>query len=204
MTRQEAIRWIQLDIDMAKFDPSTGEEANLNDDARKVIEAQEMAIEVLKANGTDINVGSTDAISRQAAIDALDKRFDDVPMELTTETLLLRKDLREVIPSAQPEERTNEHTKTHACDLISRQAVLSLPKSTTKTLGGEIVSESVEISDIEELPSVQPEPTRGEWEIYEISPFDGEGCRCSECRFEGVPYWNFCPNCGADMRGEKE
>jgi hypothetical protein len=43
-------------------------------------------------------------------------------------------------------------------DLISRQAVLSLPKNTTKTLGGEIVSESVEISDIEELPSVQPEP----------------------------------------------
>ena len=43
-----------------------------------------------------------DLISRQAAIDALDKRFDSIPMEQTTEILLLRKDLRD-LPSAQPE-----------------------------------------------------------------------------------------------------
>ena len=41
-----------------------------------------------------------DCISRQAAIDALDKRFDSIPMEQTTEILQLRKDLRE-LPSAQ-------------------------------------------------------------------------------------------------------
>ena len=45
-----------------------------------------------------------DLISRQAAIDALDKRFDSIPMEQTTEILLLRKDLRN-LPSAQPEQR---------------------------------------------------------------------------------------------------
>ena len=43
-----------------------------------------------------------DTISRQAAIDALDKRFDSIPMEQTTEILQLRKDLRE-LPSAQSE-----------------------------------------------------------------------------------------------------
>ena len=43
-----------------------------------------------------------DLISRQAAIDALDKRFDSIPMNQTTEILLLRKDLRD-LPSAQPE-----------------------------------------------------------------------------------------------------
>lgn len=48
MTREEAINWIRLDIEMAKFDPSTGEEAYLNEDAKKVIEAQEMAIEALR------------------------------------------------------------------------------------------------------------------------------------------------------------
>jgi len=48
----------------------------------------------------DTNVG--DPISRQAAIDALDKRFDSIPMNQTTEILLLRKDLRE-LPSAQQE-----------------------------------------------------------------------------------------------------
>ena len=45
---------------------------------------------------------TNDLISRQAAIDALDKRFDSIPMEQTTEILLLRKDLRN-LPSAQPE-----------------------------------------------------------------------------------------------------
>jgi len=41
----------------------------------------------------------SDYISRQEAIDALDKRFDSIPMEQTTEILLLRKDLRN-LPSA--------------------------------------------------------------------------------------------------------
>lgn len=44
-----------------------------------------------------------DLISRQQAIDALDKRFDDVPMELTAEILRLRRDLRELPSSVQPE-----------------------------------------------------------------------------------------------------
>ena len=48
MTNEEAINWIRLDIDMTKFDPSTGEEAYLNDEAKKVIEAMEMAIDVLE------------------------------------------------------------------------------------------------------------------------------------------------------------
>ena len=43
-----------------------------------------------------------DLISRQATIDALDKRFDNIPMEQTAEILKLRKDLRE-LPTIQPE-----------------------------------------------------------------------------------------------------
>lgn len=43
-----------------------------------------------------------DLIDRQAAIEALDKRFDSIPMEQTSEILMLRKDLRE-LPHAQPE-----------------------------------------------------------------------------------------------------
>jgi hypothetical protein len=48
----------------------------------------------------DTNV--RDTISRQAAIKALDKRFDSIPMEQTTAILLLRRDLRE-LPPTQPE-----------------------------------------------------------------------------------------------------
>ncbi len=54
------------------------------------------------------------------------------------------------------------------------------------------------------VPSAQPEQRKGEWVIYVISMLDGEGCKCSECGFEGVPYWDFCPNCGADMRGDSK
>jgi hypothetical protein len=56
----------------------------------------------------------------------------------------------------------------------------------------------------EALKNARLKQKTGEWEIYIISMLDGEGCRCSECGSEGVPYWNFCPNCGADMRGEAE
>ena len=45
---------------------------------------------------------NSDAVSRQAAIDALDKRFDNIPMEQTAEILMLRKDLRE-LPAVQAE-----------------------------------------------------------------------------------------------------
>ena len=53
----------------------------------------------------------TDTISRRAALDALDKRFDSIPMEQTTEILLLRKDLRD-LQSVQPERLTDDDFET--------------------------------------------------------------------------------------------
>jgi rubrerythrin len=44
----------------------------------------------------------SDLISRQAAVDALDKRFDSIPLDKTEEILKLRRDLR-ALPSAQPQ-----------------------------------------------------------------------------------------------------
>ena len=89
-------------------------------------------------------------------------------------------------------------------DCISRQAAIDevINLWADKPFGPPAL---VEIKDcIEKLPSAQPERKRGKWEIYVISLFDGVGCRCSECGFEGVTYWDFCPNCGADMRGEQD
>lgn len=62
----------------------------------------------------------------------------------------------------------------------------------------QMIRKVVDIID-KELSSTEPERETGKWIIYTISPWDGEGCKCSECGFEGVPYWDFCPNCGADM-----
>ena len=100
-----------------------------------------------------------DLISRQAAIEALDKRFDKIPMEQTTEILKLRKDLRG-------------------------------------------------------LPSIQSEQKRGRW-IYGEDEYGIDGYHCDKCGFF-VPWdythkfinyiedYNFCPSCGADMRGEQD
>ena len=61
------------------------------------------------------------------------------------------------------------------------------------------------IEAIKRLPPIQPaEPKRGKW-ISGGVPF-----YCSECgentwdTVMGKPRWNFCPNCGADMRQKGE
>lgn len=61
---------------------------------------------------------SSDTISRAKAIEALDKRFDSIPMEQTSEILMLRKDLRE-LPPAQP-----DVPDINVGDMISRQAAI--------------------------------------------------------------------------------
>ena len=71
---------------------------------------------------------SSDTISRAKAIEALDKRFDSIPMEQTSEILMLRKDLRE-LPPAQPE-RIKGHwieialsNHTYKCSVCGRLLV---------------------------------------------------------------------------------
>ena len=59
---------------------------------------------------------------------------------------------------------------------------------------------------IESLPSAEPERHRGEWIV------DGHErgfSECSKCGYIAVSvlserHYNFCPFCGADMRGDHE
>ena len=61
-------------------------------------EALEMAINTLtKPDTFDID---DEMITKRQAIDALDKRFDNIPMEQTAEILMLRKDLSK-LPTVQ-------------------------------------------------------------------------------------------------------
>ena len=62
------------------------------------------------------------------------------------------------------------------------------------------------------VPTIDAAPVRrGEWERYNLTAL-GTGIewyrlRCSECKLMpvgDVRNWNFCPNCGADMRGKSE
>ena len=88
-------------------------------------------------------------------------------------------------------------------DLISRQAALEALN--WKWAG------KASIDAITELPTIDAVPVRhGEWYGEADGYADGELVYdmwyCSFCgkRFEEwdeKPNWNFCPNCGADMRG---
>ena len=76
-----------------------------------------------------------------------------------------------------------------------------------------IINARKAIDVIEAMPSVEPERKRGEWVKEDMSGYLTPGgnsiYHCSECgRTEGpCPYprlTDFCPSCGADMRGEHE
>ena len=104
-------------------------------------------------------------------------------------------------------------------DTINRQAVidacLKLSEARRKwdTAEGRAEMRGIDavMCAIHDLPSAQPERMRGEW-VEDDDGWDGEIWRCSECDAvftlnDGTPEengYNFCPNCGADMRGEDD
>lgn len=72
------------------------------------------------------------------------------------------------------------------------------------------------IEEIVNLPSAEPERKTGRWERHntyhgdDVSGYIDPDWRCSECGGQAkVNAWyiydltDFCPNCGADMRGKK-
>ena len=95
-------------------------------------------------------------------------------------------------------------------DLISRQAA---EKAVSEGLKQVFVEhETAGKNLLSKVPSAQPEQKRGKWERWVDRVEHSRGveyiprCRCSECETEYDPHTasfiNFCPNCGADMRGE--
>ena len=79
-------------------------------------------------------------------------------------------------------------------DLISRKAVLGLPRSITRNFFGEIVEESINVKEIEALPSAQPETAK---RIVGKSK-DGMTLwyQCDMCNEPVDAQDNFCRGCG--------
>ena len=109
----------------------------------------------------------------------------------------------------------------HVTDYISREAALACFSDWIDRYGHEhTADEMTEYQKIEELPAADVrEVVRGEWEKHEdFDPYGGGRFVewvCSECdkrlrgdwvirnsHIEETPTENFCPNCGANMRGE--
>ena len=100
-------------------------------------------------------------------------------------------------------------------DLISRQAVLDLVVANHTELNGlNVVMYSPLYKDIKQLPPATPKPKIGHWikdgswsEGYGMGESYGYYYECSRCGKSVKGGYsecgkNFCPNCGADMRGE--
>ena len=97
-------------------------------------------------------------------------------------------------------------------DLIDRHLIAELVDS----------HGNVHWEDIAGLPSAQPERKKGMWQEITAGdcsgydptlagyddPIVGYVCSCCGDGYEkevmGDTLFNFCPNCGADMRGEKD
>ena len=141
----------------------------------------------------------SDLIDRQAAIDDIWTVSQLAPLDREWIDRWLRQ-----LPPANTSETPN------SSDTISRQAAIDALYHVDEYNG-----RSVEA--IRKLPPAQPEqpePKRGEWlERDVIDEPKGkhitqwQSARCSVCgRYHTTPYlysfthYNFCPNCGADMR----
>ena len=57
---------------------------------------------------------------------------------------------------------------------------------------------AIPIIDIQNAPTVEPE-RKAHW----INVRDGNIADCGMCNARGRAWMNFCPICGADMRGEQ-
>ena len=88
-------------------------------------------------------------------------------------------------------------------DLIDREALINAVEDLYEYAE---LGEALDV--IKAAPTVEERPN-GKWIKVMATPKNIDGYRCSNCFRDfhtKVPYFaefNFCPNCGADMRGEK-
>lgn len=92
-------------------------------------------------------------------------------------------------------------------DTISRRAVLDIAlkycpddDGTCSEAGSDLRNM---LDEIEALPPAEPERIKSKWALHTYMPHNKF---CLACRNDS-PYnkrWDFCPKCGADMRGEQD
>ena len=143
-----------------------------------------------------------DEISRKAVLKLLAAM---PPEEAMTKAMLIQSVKQ--MDAAQP-----ELPDTNVGDTISRYGVAAWLDNMGYT------KLAYAVMDKDRFPSAQPERKRGKWVFYEdrAPVWDiaeektwARAYKCSECGFvhsviEDFGQYAFCPNCGADMRGEQK
>ena len=91
---------------------------------------------------------------------------------------------------------------------ISRNQIQNLCNASVADAEGFIGGINEAIKALEALPSAEPERKKGRW-IYDTERVWHDGgiyaqYHCSECGFQIIgSLYNYCQNCGADMRGKR-
>lgn len=173
-----------------------------NNRANRIIEAADEYAESAPL-GTNLAEVGTDTISRQAAIDVLDAY--QVKIENGEENPYAWARLRmSELPSAQPEPCEDAVSREEVLNCLEWQYPDKLPRT-----------------KIMELPPVTPKQRTGHWyPVGMVEAVGGESAmwgsaiayhKCSECdeqalqdNFEQEFLSDFCPHCGAKMKGVSE
>lgn len=83
-------------------------------------------------------------------------------------------------------------------DLISRQAAIDYLLDALYDLDeADYVDKEFIEEELKRVPSVQPKQKTGRW--FDVGSLS---CRCSECGCKNNKESNYCPECGAYMKGE--
>lgn len=176
MTREEAIKFWKFRYESARVFSDPHWEAQERREHREYVEALRMAIEALQGDMYCPNCGVR------------------------------------LVPEAEYLEPTHTHGRLIDAEALVRSIRLDI--SITGKENAETVSNALNeiMAKIADAPTVQADRPNGEW-IVEYTDANGDKWyRCSHCgeRFVLIekgeastePY-HFCPNCGADMRGER-
>lgn len=130
-----------------------------------------------------------DTIYRQAAIDAVSRGCQ----EFRGIFAKCEKNLNE-LPSAQPEritcqighELTEDEIESLKKKLLDDAPIVLLPSSLTET-----------------ITPLEPERKKGRW-VYNDKIGTFKIFTCDQCGCNSEAEFNFCMNCGADMRGKSD
>ena len=165
-------------------------------------------------------------IYRQDAIDAMEQWLYDSKDNRTVREVVYE------LPSAEPEHiciNLNEPIKVKLTDWgkpigagrpLADSEVIPILQDINREIGGSYsIERAIEV--LEELPSASPDLStfsdklwkmayergkaegrkKGKW-IDKSDDIDGAWNYCSVCGEQAIDLYDFCPNCGADMRGE--
>ena len=220
MTNQEAADELQYAIDLIKQDGKDWldeRDIPILETAISALQAQEAKTQLSSAEVTTSGVKKTCITckhyppeSKWPCIDCDMRNPADrwEPQELSKNSpKTLQNSTREMETCNELVKDTNVPCK----DTISRQAVIeALDEIESEVADGDGFRYEKWRQYFCELPSAQPERKKGKWIPQDFNKHSGMEStlvyyypKCSVCG-KSANYTNFCPNCGADLRGDDD